>query len=654
MFTEKIKNVIRNRKGLGVLGLSDSIGTGIAAIFWFYLASVIQPEEYGKIFYIIAIVSIGFNLSNISTQNTNIVFTAKKKNLESSLLTVALIFTGIASAVLFIIFNQIDLIILIFGYVINTIGLGYLIGKQYYRKYAVYLLTQKILTVILGFLFLELYGADGIIMALGISYFGFIVILFNIYRKVPLNFKEFKNNFSFILNNYFIKIVGVFKENIDKILIVPLVGFSFLGNYSLALQCISVLSIANIFFYKYILTNDSRQIANKHLKKIYLLFNTLIAIIASIFLPILIPNFFPSFTEIHIISVMVYAIIPTAIISIRISELLGAEKSKPVVYVAIIGTLVMTVGMLVLVPALDVLGAAIAYLSSYTSIALFLIFYPQNSPVFPIYLRLSNMLQGSNISKYSIVRKVSKKIISNYHPDSVVINGLKFSMDAKDSNKFSTRKNYPKPILHYLQSIKKGDTVIDVGANIGYFTLLFAKLVGETGKVISIEPDPENFKILNKNIEQNNFKNVITFQNAVSNNNEIVFLKKGKSIAEHKISIDDENEDSIDVKCIKIDEQFSDLKKVKLLKSDTEGNEIKVLKGCEQMLQENKIENIMIEFSPKLIEYYNHNPKQLYEILKINNFKIFDVEDENLDNEINYEQLIKKCQNGGTDLFCSK
>ncbi|CEG11098.1 Methyltransferase FkbM (fragment) [groundwater metagenome] len=67
--------------------------------------------------------------------------------------------------------------------------------------------------------------------------------------------------------------------------------------------------------------------------------------------------------------------------------------------------------------------------------------------------------------------------------------------------------------------IKEGDVVLDIGANIGYYTLIAAKLVGVNGKVYAFEPDPTNFSFLKKSVEINNYKNVICEQKAVSNEN---------------------------------------------------------------------------------------------------------------------------------------
>lgn len=64
--------------------------------------------------------------------------------------------------------------------------------------------------------------------------------------------------------------------------------------------------------------------------------------------------------------------------------------------------------------------------------------------------------------------------------------------------------------------VKQGDVVLDIGANIGYFTILAAKAVGTAGKVFSFEPEPTNFKYLSKNIEVNGFSNAMPFRKAVS------------------------------------------------------------------------------------------------------------------------------------------
>ena len=66
--------------------------------------------------------------------------------------------------------------------------------------------------------------------------------------------------------------------------------------------------------------------------------------------------------------------------------------------------------------------------------------------------------------------------------------------------------------------LKPGMVVLDIGANIGYHTLISSKLVGNTGKIYSFEPEPHNFKLLLKNIEINEFKNIIPINKALSNN----------------------------------------------------------------------------------------------------------------------------------------
>src|SRR3989344_9219581 len=111
------------------------------------------------------------------------------------------------------------------------------------------------------------------------------------------------------------------------------------------------------------------------------------------------------------------------------------------------------------------------------------------------------------------LRVLNRKLIRYMKSPMTVIDGHTVYVDPVDSLRLTTR-GYYEPYLTRVfdQHIKKGDTVLDIGANIGYHTLHFARLVGETGKVYAFEPHPSNFALLKKNIEANGYKNVVLVQ----------------------------------------------------------------------------------------------------------------------------------------------
>ena len=104
-------------------------------------------------------------------------------------------------------------------------------------------------------------------------------------------------------------------------------------------------------------------------------------------------------------------------------------------------------------------------------------------------------------------------IINALKPEFVIINGLKLYIDKNDTvvsesliyNK-TWSKHETKLVSKYL---KKGDVFVDVGAHIGYFTLLASKIVGPVGRVYAFEPNTNNFKLLQKNVKRNKLNNVI-------------------------------------------------------------------------------------------------------------------------------------------------
>ena len=108
---------------------------------------------------------------------------------------------------------------------------------------------------------------------------------------------------------------------------------------------------------------------------------------------------------------------------------------------------------------------------------------------------------GLGISKYWPLNKTIKHIESSFIESSVKTEDHIMFLDKGDNLGLSINHIYGESDTKIVKKlIKNGDVVLDIGANIGYYTLIFAKLVGNSGKVFAFEPEPENFKILQKNI----------------------------------------------------------------------------------------------------------------------------------------------------------
>lgn len=84
-------------------------------------------------------------------------------------------------------------------------------------------------------------------------------------------------------------------------------------------------------------------------------------------------------------------------------------------------------------------------------------------------------------------------------------------------NFYSWERDGPEPELLREINVEKGDIALDIGAYYGYYTLIFARKVGNTGLVIAVEPNPKCLQFLYCNIALNNLKNVKVFPYALSN-----------------------------------------------------------------------------------------------------------------------------------------
>ena len=173
----------------------------------------------------------------------------------------------------------------------------------------------------------------------------------------------------------------------------------------------------------------------------------------------------------------------------------------------------------------------------------------------------------------------------------------------------------------FLDYVKKNNTVIDVGANIGTVTLLLANIVGKNGNVYSVEPHPTTYKYLFENIKLNNFKNIATFNLALGEKSTQVSFSNFKSDDQNKIL---NLESKLSIKMSKLDDLPIKENIIDLLKIDTIGYEKFVLLGANSLLKKCKVVQFPIGGAyHKFSDYYGYDFKEVLDILRKNNFGLY-------------------------------
>jgi FkbM family methyltransferase len=136
------------------------------------------------------------------------------------------------------------------------------------------------------------------------------------------------------------------------------------------------------------------------------------------------------------------------------------------------------------------------------------------------------------------------------------------------------------------RTLRPGAVVYDVGANVGFYTLLSARLVGRAGRVLAFEPLPRNLEYLNRHLALNDVRNVLVMPVAVGREGGTALFDAGRDPSEGRLSEDG----GLEVTVVSLDEVGAqgEVPPPDLIKMDIEGAELEALRGATRLLTENR------------------------------------------------------------------
>ena len=194
-------------------------------------------------------------------------------------------------------------------------------------------------------------------------------------------------------------------------------------------------------------------------------------------------------------------------------------------------------------------------------------------------------------------------------------------------------------VTDWLQkTLRSGQMFVDVGANVGYFTLLGGQLVGPRGRVVAVEAHPGLAELLRRNVVLNGlYGYVTTWHRAAWSSATSLQLHQrlnfsGASsvgaIGQEALDRLGDTEEMIEVQAVPLDDLLEGLPPVDVLKMDIEGAELQALTGLSRTLDASRDISVMFEWAPELIEAVGDKAEALVDLLEGHGFGFRLLEDD--------------------------
>lgn len=238
--------------------------------------------------------------------------------------------------------------------------------------------------------------------------------------------------------------------------------------------------------------------------------------------------------------------------------------------------------------------------------------------------------------KVPALKQIANKLIKSAIPDYLETDEWKLILDKDDvamSGYLVLGSYEPETIKHFKDSLKEGATAVDIGTNIGYYTIIAGKKIGPRGKVFAYEPNRDSFNLLKQNIEINNFCNVTPVNIALSDSLGKRVLYFGDNKCTHSFA---DNRKTGKNEIVATDTLDNSLKKygspkIDVLKMDIEGAEILALEGMAETIKRSPGLAIFTELYPKAIRRLGRSPVEFLEKMRDFGFSISVIDEDRKD-----------------------
>jgi len=358
-------------KNFSYISVGRIIALALQAGFYLLFAYLLEPESYGHLNYLIALAGTFALVSRFGMNYTITVYRAKQKSDLSDQLNTLFLVTTSAGALILL---SIDVFAALLCLALSFFSMNQhnLLGFKKYKQFTLIAILKDVLILTIPVLFYFVLEIPGIVLGMAISNLLVSIPLFKMFKI--RSFFDLKKHIKVLIHNFGVEASFALPRMVDKLLIVPLLGFFIVGIYQFNIQILMALEMLPSSLYYFLLSEESSGVKHRKLTYLVILGSVLMASVAIISAPFFVNSFFPKYSEgIFSLQILILTIIPLSFSSI-FSAKLQSKESTTIGFSAIVRISTLLVLIALFGELYGLVGLSFAVLTSTIIYTIFLYF----------------------------------------------------------------------------------------------------------------------------------------------------------------------------------------------------------------------------------------------------------------------------------------